>query len=83
MSAKPPSRVTIGTVLSVVGALFIGYVGVGYLPAPRSMAPDFGLPTWPHGEGAGFLAVKGSGMWCPAICGRVTVPVRWSLRTGT
>ncbi|MGV9532681.1 DUF4267 domain-containing protein [Streptosporangium sandarakinum] len=59
MSAKLPSRVTIGTVLSVVGALFIGYVGVSYLLAPQSMAPDFGLPTWPHGEGAGFLAVKG------------------------
>ncbi|MFG1752805.1 DUF4267 domain-containing protein [Streptosporangium sandarakinum] len=59
MSAKLPSRVTIGTVLSAVGALFIGYVGVSYLLAPQSMAPDFGLPTWPHGEGAGFLAVKG------------------------
>ncbi|MGW2146244.1 DUF4267 domain-containing protein [Nonomuraea bangladeshensis] len=59
MSTKLPSRATIGTVLSVIGALFIAYVGVMYLLAPQSMAPDFGLPTWPQGEGAGFLAVKG------------------------
>ncbi|MEU4541999.1 DUF4267 domain-containing protein [Nonomuraea dietziae] len=59
MSAKPPSRTSIGTVLAVVGALFIGYIGVSYLLAPQSMAPDFGLPSWPRGEGAGFLAVKG------------------------
>ncbi|NUW40840.1 DUF4267 domain-containing protein [Nonomuraea rhodomycinica] len=60
MSAKLPSRTTIGTVLAFVGALFIGYVGVNYLLAPESMAPNFGLPSWPHGEGAGFLAVKGA-----------------------
>ncbi|GAA3227751.1 DUF4267 domain-containing protein [Nonomuraea helvata] len=60
MSAKLPSRTTIGTVLAFVGALFIGYVGVSYLLAPQSMAPNFGLPSWPHGEGAGFLAVKGA-----------------------
>ncbi|MGI5492941.1 DUF4267 domain-containing protein [Microtetraspora malaysiensis] len=59
MSAKLPSRTTVGTVLTVVGALFIGYVGVSYLLAPQSMAPNFGLPSWPHGEGVGFLAVKG------------------------
>ncbi|MEV4108998.1 DUF4267 domain-containing protein [Nonomuraea sp. NPDC049695] len=60
MSAKLPSRTTTGTVLAFVGALFIGYVGVSYLLAPQSMAPNFGLPSWPHGEGAGFLAVKGA-----------------------
>ncbi|MEU5868795.1 DUF4267 domain-containing protein [Nonomuraea sp. NPDC047529] len=59
MSAKVPSRTTVGVVLAFVGALFIGYVGVSYLLAPQSMAPNFGLPSWPHGEGAGFLAVKG------------------------
>ncbi|GAA2285622.1 DUF4267 domain-containing protein [Nonomuraea roseoviolacea subsp. roseoviolacea] len=60
MSAKLPSPTTIGTVLAFVGALFIGFVGVRYLLAPQSMAPDFGLPSWPRGEGAGFLAVKGA-----------------------
>ncbi|AQZ62567.1 small membrane hydrophobic protein [[Actinomadura] parvosata subsp. kistnae] len=60
MSAKLPSHTTIGTVLAFIGALFIGYVGVSYLLAPQSMAPNFGLPSWPHGEGAGFLAVKGA-----------------------
>ena len=59
MSAKPSSPATIGAVLASIGALFIGYVGVMYLVAPQSMAPNFGLPSWPHGEGAGFLAVKG------------------------
>ncbi|MET8340968.1 DUF4267 domain-containing protein [Streptosporangium canum] len=59
MSAKLPSRATVGTTLAVVGALFIGYIGVSYLLAPQFLAPNFGLPTWPHGEGAGFLAVKG------------------------
>jgi hypothetical protein len=59
MSAKLPSRTTIGTALAVVGAVFIGYIGMSYLLAPQSMAPSFGLPSWPRGEGAGFLAVKG------------------------
>ncbi|NUR83233.1 MAG: DUF4267 domain-containing protein [Nonomuraea sp.] len=59
MSAKLPSRTTIGVVLACVGALFIGYVGVSYLLAPQSMAPNFGLPSWPLDQGAGFLAVKG------------------------
>ncbi|MFI9561208.1 DUF4267 domain-containing protein [Nonomuraea endophytica] len=59
MSTRLPSPTTVGTVLTVVGALFIGYVRVSYLLAHQSMAPDFGLPSWPHGEGVGFLAVKG------------------------
>ncbi|MGV9328168.1 DUF4267 domain-containing protein [Streptosporangium sandarakinum] len=71
-SAKPPSRATIGTALAVIGALFIGYVGVSHLLAPHSMAPDFGLPAWPHGESAGFLAVKG--VW-DVVSGLVIVSV--------
>ncbi|WP_214410156.1 DUF4267 domain-containing protein [Sphaerisporangium fuscum] len=60
MSAKLLSHTRIGIFLAFVGALFIGYVGVCYLLAPQSMAPNFGLPSWPHGEGAGFLPVKGA-----------------------
>ncbi|MFC7721693.1 DUF4267 domain-containing protein [Nonomuraea recticatena] len=59
MSTTLPSRSTVGTVLAVVGSFFIIYVGVNYLLAPQSTAPDFGLPSWPRGEGSGFLAVKG------------------------
>ncbi|MFI6316223.1 DUF4267 domain-containing protein [Nonomuraea sp. NPDC050556] len=59
MSTRLLSPTAIGTALAVVGALFIGYIGVSYLLAPQSMAPNFGLPSWPKGEGSGFLAVKG------------------------
>lgn len=59
MSTTLPSRSTVGTVLAVVGSFFIIYVGANYLLAPQSTAPDFGLPSWPRGEGSGFLAVKG------------------------
>jgi hypothetical protein len=49
----------LATVLSVVGGLFIFYVGISYLLTPQSTASGFGLPTWPTDEGTGFLAVKG------------------------
>ncbi|MCK2213726.1 DUF4267 domain-containing protein [Actinomadura sp. ATCC 31491] len=57
--ARLPSRGTAGAVLAVIGAIFIGYVGISYLLTPASMAPAFGLPSRPRAEGAGFLAVKG------------------------
>ncbi|KAA2267107.1 DUF4267 domain-containing protein [Solihabitans fulvus] len=56
---KVPSRATIGTVLAVLGALFIIYVGANYLLLPETTASSFGLPSWPHGQGDGFLALKG------------------------
>ncbi|MGR7003173.1 DUF4267 domain-containing protein [Yinghuangia aomiensis] len=49
----------LATVLSIVGGLFIFYIGTSYLVAPQSTASGFGLPTWPTDEGRGFLAVKG------------------------
>ncbi|WP_037862491.1 DUF4267 domain-containing protein [Streptomyces sp. NRRL S-237] len=47
------------TALAAAGAAFIVYVGLSYLFAPQATAADFGLPTWPQHDGAGFLAVKG------------------------
>ncbi|WP_433681094.1 DUF4267 domain-containing protein [Nocardia sp. CA-119907] len=49
----------LGTAGALVGGAFILATGVGYLVAPDSMAPDFGLPDWPRGEAAGFLNIKG------------------------
>ncbi|MEV0030834.1 DUF4267 domain-containing protein [Nocardia sp. NPDC050793] len=49
----------IATVLSLIGAAFILYVGLSYLIAPASVAPGFGLPAWPDGEAAAFMNLKG------------------------
>lgn len=38
---------TVNTVLAVLGALFIMYVGVSYVFAPATAAPGFGLPSLP------------------------------------
>lgn len=50
---------TVNTVLAALGALFIIYVGLSYLLTPETTAPGFGLPTWPAGDGGGFLDLKG------------------------
>jgi hypothetical protein len=49
----------IATVLSLIGAAFILYIGISYLFAPDSIAPGFGLPAWPDGEAAAFMNLKG------------------------
>lgn len=49
----------LATALSLVGAAFILFIGVGYLVAPEAMAGGFGLPQWPTGEAAAFLNLKG------------------------
>ncbi|MFE2726401.1 DUF4267 domain-containing protein [Kitasatospora sp. NPDC059327] len=53
------ARRRIATVLTVLIALGIGYVGVSYLFAPESTVSGFGLPEWPHGEAAAFFSIKG------------------------
>lgn len=50
---------SLATVLAVLGGLFLLYTGISYLLAPQATAEGFGLPTWPQGQGQGFLAVKG------------------------
>lgn len=47
------------TGLSLLGAAFILYVGIGYLISPDTIAPGFGLPAWPEGDAAAFLHLKG------------------------
>ncbi|MER5327099.1 hypothetical protein [Streptosporangium roseum] len=65
MSAKLPSRATVGTTLAVVGALFIGYIGVSYLLAPQSMAlipiGDMFIVLFSGGAPATALAVTVAG----------------------
>ncbi|MFE7744509.1 DUF4267 domain-containing protein [Nocardia sp. NPDC057455] len=51
------SRIT--TVLSLIGAAFILYIGISYLFAPDTIAPGFGLPAWPEGDAAAFMTLKG------------------------
>lgn len=47
------------TVLSLIGAAFILYIGIGYLIAPEWIATGFGLPVWPTGDAAAFSNLKG------------------------
>jgi hypothetical protein len=47
------------TALSLIGVAFILYIGIGYLVAPQSIAPGFGLPAWPHGQASAFMNLKG------------------------
>ncbi|MGW0250102.1 DUF4267 domain-containing protein [Nocardia goodfellowii] len=49
----------LATAFSIIGGLFIIYVGVSYLFLPEATASGFGLPAWPEGDAAGFLNVKG------------------------
>ncbi|WP_405364926.1 DUF4267 domain-containing protein [Kitasatospora sp. NBC_00039] len=53
------ARERTATVLAVLLALGIGYVGVSYLFAPETTVTGFGLPEWPHGGAAAFFDVKG------------------------
>ncbi|MEU1806713.1 DUF4267 domain-containing protein [Streptomyces sp. NPDC019937] len=49
----------INTVLATVFILFILWFGTEYILSPETTAPGFGLPSWPSGDGGGFLIVKG------------------------
>ncbi len=50
---------TINIALTTAGILFILYIGVSYVLTPGTIAPGFGLPSWPSGDGDGFLILKG------------------------
>lgn len=52
-------RKHLASTLTVLLAVGIGYVGFSYLFAPVATAPSFGLPDWPEGDAADFLATKG------------------------
>ncbi|MER5648772.1 DUF4267 domain-containing protein [Streptosporangium sp. NPDC002524] len=50
---------TVNTALTTAGVLFILYFGVSFVVTPETVAPGFGLPDWPSGDGGGFLILKG------------------------
>ncbi|MFC9929558.1 DUF4267 domain-containing protein [Streptomyces sp. NPDC127190] len=47
------------TVLTAAFILFILWFGTEFILIPETQAPGFGLPSWPSGDGGGFLIVKG------------------------
>lgn len=49
----------LNTVLAAAFILFILWFGTDFILSPETTAPGFGLPTWPSGDGGGFLVVKG------------------------
>ncbi|AUY48692.1 DUF4267 domain-containing protein [Streptomyces sp. CB01881] len=61
------ARERTATVLAVLLALGIGYVGLSYLFAPESTVSGFGLPEWPHGGATAFFDVKGIRDLAPGI----------------
>jgi hypothetical protein len=54
------ARKITANVLTFIVALGIIYVGVSYLFAPEATAAGFGFATWPQGEAAEMLSVKGA-----------------------
>ncbi|MEV0237231.1 DUF4267 domain-containing protein [Nonomuraea sp. NPDC050786] len=49
----------INTVLAAAFILFILWFGSEYILTPETTAPGLGLPSWPSGDGGGFLIIKG------------------------
>ncbi|MFE3498609.1 DUF4267 domain-containing protein [Kitasatospora sp. NPDC059146] len=50
---------TVNTALTTAGILFVLWFGLTFVLAPGTIAPTFGLPSWPAGDGGGFLVLKG------------------------
>ncbi len=54
------SRKNLNTALATAIVLFTTlYLGMFFVLTPETVAPGFGLPNWPAGDGGGFLIVKG------------------------
>ncbi|WP_317447398.1 DUF4267 domain-containing protein [Streptomyces collinus] len=49
----------INTLLTAAFILFILWFGTEFILSPETAAPGFGLPSWPSGDGDGFLIIKG------------------------
>ncbi|MEV0774317.1 DUF4267 domain-containing protein [Streptomyces sp. NPDC050433] len=49
----------INTVLAATFIIFILWFGTEFILSPETTAPGFGLPSWPSGDGDGFLIIKG------------------------
>ncbi|MEV0318466.1 DUF4267 domain-containing protein [Streptomyces sp. NPDC050658] len=50
---------TVNTALTAAGILFVLWFGTEFILRPETVAPTFGLPSWPSGDGDGFLVLKG------------------------
>ncbi|WP_194817262.1 DUF4267 domain-containing protein [Nocardia sp. XZ_19_385] len=50
----------VNTALTATFILFMLWFGGQYILSPEIMAPGFGLPSWPSGDGDGFLIIKGT-----------------------
>ncbi|MFE7559165.1 DUF4267 domain-containing protein [Kitasatospora sp. NPDC057500] len=50
---------TVNTALTAAFVLFILWFGTSFVVSPESVAPGYGLPSWPSGDGGGFLVLKG------------------------
>lgn len=50
-------NLTTGLVVLLGGSIIC--IGIGYLLAPQATAATFGVPHWPRGDAAAFLATKG------------------------
>ncbi|MEU0671798.1 DUF4267 domain-containing protein [Streptomyces sp. NPDC006172] len=50
----------INTILAAAFILFILWFGSEFILRPETVAPSFGLPSRPSGDGGGFLIVKGT-----------------------
>ena len=50
---------TVNTILATAVTLFAFYLGFSFILSPETTAPGVGLPTWPEGDGGGFLVMKG------------------------
>ncbi|WP_327657795.1 DUF4267 domain-containing protein [Streptomyces sp. NBC_00483] len=49
----------VNTILTTVITLFVLYLGLSFMLTPETSTPGVGLPTWPSGDGGGFLVMKG------------------------
>ncbi|KUJ54428.1 small membrane hydrophobic protein [Streptomyces albus subsp. albus] len=50
---------TVNTALTTAFVLFTLWFGAEFILIPETVAPTFGLPSWPSGDGGGFLILKG------------------------
>lgn len=50
----------VNTVLVAVCALFVLYLGLSFILAPKASTQGVGLPEWRAGGGDGFLIMKGT-----------------------
>ncbi|WP_199551377.1 DUF4267 domain-containing protein [Streptomyces sp. N35] len=50
---------TVNTAVTAALVLFTFWFGGQFILTPETVAPTFGLPSWPSGDGGGFLILKG------------------------